>query len=80
MLDTYTAVYWDYNGERLSDGSPSHQIFHGPNHVVFWYNLNNVTVKDSGNYTCGVQTHEGHDQQIIELHVEKNGNMNAIPF
>lgn len=47
--------------------------FNGKNHAVLRYKISNVTLKDAGKYTCGAETHEGGDSQVIRLNVERRG-------
>lgn len=73
----YFTSIWKHNGKPPEGNQTVHQ-FKGANHAVLWYRINNVTLKDAGSYTCGIQTHKGAVSQMIRLNVERRGKICEI--
>ncbi|XP_031556786.1 hemicentin-1-like isoform X2 [Actinia tenebrosa] len=66
------ASFWKHDGKSLTDPERKSKV-EVANHLVLWYKIVNVTLKDAGSYTCGVQTDMGEDNQVIGLNVKRRG-------
>lgn len=72
VYEELVVLIWEYNGRRLAISKDSTHYINNKE-VEFWYSFSSLTLENSGNYTCAVQSHRGRTKKVINLRVENNG-------